>query len=182
MSMLNRHAGPVTPASCPHHTYAQCKVGDMLLGWRPGIVRCVVRRWKVVFLIESRTREEHRGAMSVPRVPPSFSPSFFAFEQSKQVFGNCCVGKATGVFWNQALSCRGYFCHTSRGFNLLYPTIHSYAAAKMIELNASILYKKVRSKRSRVLQPCLSQSGLGPGLSGQAWLFHTWDSWPPGCD
>ena len=113
---------------------------------------------------------------------PSFSPSFFAFEQTKQVFGNCCVGKATGVFWNQALSCRGYFCHTSRGFNLLYPTIHSYSAAKMIELNASIFNKKVRSKRSRVLQPCLSQSGLGPGLSGQAWLFHTWDSWPPGCD
>ena len=49
-----------------------------------------------------------------------FLPLFFAFDQTKQVFGNCCVGKATGVFWNQALSCRGYFCHTSRGFNLLY--------------------------------------------------------------
>lgn len=42
---------------------------------------------------------------------------FLAFDQTKQVFGNCCVGKATGVFWNQALSCRGYFCHTSRGFD-----------------------------------------------------------------
>ena len=97
---------------------------------------------------------------------PSFFPSFFAFDQTKQVFGNCCVGKATGVFWNQALSCRGYFCHTSKGFSLLYPTVHSYAAAKMNALNASILYKKVRSKRSTVLQPCLSQSGLG------AWSFR----------
>ena len=74
---------------------------------------------------------------------------FFAFDQIKQVFGNCCVGKATGVFWNQALSCR------------------------VEDIFATLLEVLIRSKKSRVLQPCLSQSGLGPGLSGQAWLFHT---------
>lgn len=50
------------------------------------------------------------------------------------------------------------------------------------DIFATLLEVLIRSKKSRVLQPCLSQSGLGPGLSGQAWLFHTWDSWPPGCD
>ncbi len=83
MSILNRHAW-LTPASCPHHTYAHCKVGDMLLGWRPGIVRCVFRRRRLFFLIESRMCEEHRGAMGVRRVRFFFSFVFaLGQEQSK---------------------------------------------------------------------------------------------------
>lgn len=143
--------------SCLHHTYAQCKVGDMLLGWRPGIVRCVFRRWKVVFLIESRTREDIVVPWAFQEFP-SFSPFFF--------------------FW---LSIR--LSKFSAIAVLVKPLGFSGIRRWAVEdIFATLLEVLIRSKKSRVLQPCLSQSGLGPGLSGQAWLFHTWDSWPPGCD